>query len=1292
MKSRTSKSARLSRSVLGLCVVFTLIGVAPWGHTALGQSRAGATELPFTGETPDLFVAAQKARALRPNAPESDVMAALAVLRKKAPRASAGVAQKAALEIADARQLTAELRGEAALTARALAADEGSAKGVEKSREQGVLTDVSVLGPFRDTGGGVDAHDGPEAAHTREAFVDSKASYRWGTVAVTWRAIPPTFVQAHGMPLDLFVHPRKESCSFVASRITLPADRKIVVRLAAAGSARLSFDGTDVGKSDDLHAHGTFDRLAVVVDATRGSHIVAAKVCAGALDDDGRVRLRLTDESGAAIRVDASADLQDSASGAQPWGKARAKALTTPLARSIRSDGPSPDAALTAAIVRVFAGADDQKSPRAPGQLDAYLQGSKLTADRLAMAAIVSTGAHKSGRLQRALDAPGQDEGVKGFIERQLIEQRLLTDMPDWAYAALRGKKLDTKKDDDATILHARTLTRLHVDALTFRAMHALRGAFEAAPTTVPDALLMELAALTRAHDAKTWQALGVELARRGIRGSILVDAATFRGRSDVIASARDAYNGGVDDATEAIDVARQVASANAHDVAFDLYATLTQWAPNRPEVWSAFAHELSLTDEAGKEENILVALRRARQLAPGNAKVRAEIRLRSKQGSDTSNVEQTTAHEDERWLTPIETILARRKGVPTGGPPDVADRELHWLRAVRMHPDHRVSQLIQYAREIVIAPRTDQELFESLPTEGDVTEIVRARVHRKNGAVAFPTEEHNDGARPRIRWPELEPGDTVEVVVRQWTQKAVGGRGDAPFYFMDYAGAPSTHPLLFNEVVVDTPKDQPLYVDVIHPNLAAFTKKESDEHDRHIVRLVWERPHVVADEPLAPNLSEVAPVIVGSTFQNWAAFRVWYAEAVRGFTEPDEEIRRLAAELTKGKTTREDKLRALFNFVADDIRYVNYVSGEWWLPNRPQQLLARREGDCDDKAMLLMTLLKAIGVDAQEVMVQTRLTGQPSVLSSKNAAVPLFDHGIAFLPGPNGGQFLDATSPQSRLGPIPAMDARAYGLRLDTGPADIVQLPASSPSDHRADVTWNVTLAADGSGAIRGEERHSGDGAFWLRTNLAEEGARAQYVEDALVAPWFPTIEVDRKIAFEGDLPKGEARVSYRATSRGLARKEGAELVLSLAPSNTYGASLAPLPTRTLPVQLPPHMAPNTQHRVTRIVAPAGYEWAPLPRGGDANGGAFGSAHVAFRRDPADKAVVTIERDVVFDQDFIPVEQYAAWRAFVQQIDAVMRREVRLVPVGTSKEKSVQNGRRRARRARREEGATSWL
>ena len=49
------------------------------------------------------------------------------------------------------------------------------------------------------------------------------------------------------------------------------------------------------------------------------------------------------------------------------------------------------------------------------------------------------------------------------------------------------------------------------------------------------------------------------------------------------------------------------------------------------------------------------------------------------------------------------------------------------------------------------------------------------------------------------------------------------GRRGDAPFWFIDYVGSTDTHPILFNEVVVDSPESSPLAIDVLtHAGLQA--------------------------------------------------------------------------------------------------------------------------------------------------------------------------------------------------------------------------------------------------------------------------------------------------------------------------------------------------------------------------------------------------------------------------------------------------------------------------------------
>jgi hypothetical protein len=1206
----------------------------------------------WTDATPDAMVDDALARALAPHATEHAQAAALAALSSLAPRAASGRVEDSLARIASGPGVPADVRAEAALQLRMLATDSGTDAGERAEHALGVVHAFSLLGPFRDTGGGLVAHDGPES---ERAPFDGAGRYSWGSYDVAWRDVPRPFAQATGVPLDVFVHPRKESCTWLATALDVAHPQTLVLHAASTGQLRVVFDGAEVGRDEAVHAWLRFDRLAARVEVTAGRHLFAAKTCTGALDDDGLVRLRVTDDAGA--WPDGVTESPWAKSGGATLHHGKVTPAPTLLARSIARNDGDVDARLDAAILRTLGGADDMRSPRAPGLLVA-LTDHGLEADRLAMAGwIAPLGANRGAWLDRARSVG--DPGTKAFAQRRLVERHVQAGLSDWAMASLRGAKLDEAKDPEAVLLTAQVELALGTDALRAKALQRLEAAARTTGEATPDVVLQQLARTAEGLLPEVALAAREKLAKRGELGSDRVRVvAVTRGRDAVVAAAQRAFAGGVTDANEALTVAQLVARTGAHAEAFALYSQLTRWAPNRAPVWAGLAQEMSAApSDASAGAVIAAALRRARELDPTDATYRAELALRAKSSSPDGE-----AHDDDKYIVPSQTILARRATSPKDLA-DVQDRQLYWLRAAVMHPDRRVSEMVQYAREIGIAPRTEDELYENIPAEGDQTEILRARVHRKDGGEAFPVEEANDNAQPRIRWPELVSGDVVEVAFRSWTAGPVGGRGDPPFYRLDYAAAQATHPLLYNEDVVESPADRPIFTDVV--NGKAEKKEERDENGRHIVRYVWEHPPNVPDEPLAPATSETVPLLLMSTFKDWTAFRAWYADAVQGFTEPDAQVRELAAKLTRGKTTRDEKLRALFDFVADDIRYVNYVSGEWWLPNRPQQLLARREGDCDDKAILLITLLRAVGIDAKEVMVQTRLTNQPSVVRAKGVAVPLFDHGIAWLPGPNGGTYLDATSPQSRLGPLLSMDARAVALRLD-GPPETVTLPASTPDDHGIDASWTVKLAADGSAELEGDERALGDDALFMRSYLSEPGARAQWVEDHLVGPWFSTVEVEKKVDFAGELPRGAAEVKWRARSSGLARHEGPEMVLPLSPSQTTASQIAPLVKRTLPVWLPSSMAPRKESRTIRIVAPKGWRFEALPQGGDENGGPFGRAHLDVAPDPRDPQAVIVKRTMVFDQSTISVEEYPRWRAWVQHVDALMHKAVRLEPVGT--------------------------
>jgi transglutaminase-like putative cysteine protease len=1053
------------------------------------------------------------------------------------------------------------------------------------------------------------------------------------------------------------------------------------MHVASTGKVRVMWDGADVAVSEDIHQRLMVDRLALRIEVNPGPHLVALKVCSGALQDDGRVRLRFTTIDRKPTLVAASSSLsgmnapQTSTSKVKPSAEKTAISLPKGVTRvpTFLEQGleigstPKFDAALRAAILRTLGGADDTRSPRAPGLLEVAARDKAISPDTLALTGWISPfGAERTERLNLAFDRAKstQDNETLAFAQRRLFESSLTARLPDWALARVREAPLSAATDLEARLLKLAARSRMGASGSRRSDREQLQAMTAEQRGRAPGAVWAELVNAS-ADDGQSLLAASKRLAdlQPDSRASQFVAAHRVLGGAELEKAAADviAHQRSAD---ELVAIGNLLLEAGRNAWAREVFFLTTYLSPNKTAAFSglATARKAVLADELrqGKPPSespdlIKQALLRAQALEPTDAARKAEIALRTRLGGGPA------ALPDERAIVQPNVFLARAKASPAKKT-DVFDRQLHWLRFVTYHSDHRVSQLMHYAREIVIEPRTEAELTEpDVPAEGDRTELLFARVHRKDGSIGLPEEQSGGGRGVYIRWPKLQTGDVVEVAVRSWTADPVGRRGDAPYYFIDITGSTETRPVLYNEVIVESPKTSPLAVDVL--NGKADRSETKTDGDNIVQTFIWDKPTNVPDEPLAPYIMESVPLVVGSTFAGWADFRTWYRSAVEGFSKPDDRVKKLAAELTQGKKTRDDKIRAVFDYVADSIRYVNYVSGESWLPNRPQVSLSRKQGDCDDKAMLLITLLEAIGIQATEVLIQTRYAGQSALLRSEKVAIPLFDHGIAYLPPKDGApaMWLDATSPQSRIGPVPSMDARTLAFFIDNGPAKMIETPPSSPDDHGIEADWKLVLQPTGEGKLFANEQHVGDAAFDLRTNLIEPDARRQWVEQYLTGKWVSGVEVENDIGFDASVANGAAKLRYQAQSRSIARREGNELVIPLGDTVTFASQLAPLPQRTLPVVLPAYLAPRRDVRTLTIVPPTGYTIAELPPGGIENGGEFGKAMLDIG--PGEGGSVVVKRTVIFDLSTIPLDKYQKWRTWLQHVDALMHRTVRLVP-----------------------------
>lgn len=1252
------------------------------GAPKLTLSKAGpppkAEEL-WVGGTSDEFITQLEKRAIRDGlAGGKFAIGAIMAIPQLADEAHGGLARAAlgrittALSADKSKAEARELAFEATTISRSIAADAGLPSSRVEDAKLGLVSAWRIAGPFKDTSGqGLDKAEGPEVPEGAPGKPVSIALFRqtdinWddGPFQVEWRSIPPDMISARGTPLEVLIYPRKESCSYVASAVTLANDGPIVVRVAAAGAVRAIFDGATIGRSDEQHALALADRLAARIEATKGQHLLALKVCSGPNADTGRFRARITTDTGEAAAATYSEDL-----GKLPANVTPPKSTNVPTALSraltVNPANTNVDDALAAALARRLGGADDLRSPKAQGLLDVVITQNPRP-DILAIAGLLAPArGNQTGWLNAAVDRSGTDAvyaPVAKFARRALTHARLDAGYVDWAATTVASTELKTATDLDARMLRARLLDALGQDEAAFAAYKAIWDAEkDQTPTYVLRSIAAtkfgrpQISAAARAQALNVWPRESARefIASKKLLGQNEVKAAT-------IASFR--LMAGAEDIESIASVLKALGLESEHRRFLGLGTAL---APNKKGIFDSLTQALAASKDPKDKAMAKEALMRARQLDPGSPFLRAEETLAfGEQHPD-----------DEAFIPEPKSFLARRlpkDKLPTAADAklEVYDRELNWLRVVTVDDAGRVMQLIHYTREVVKAPKDSSDLDEPhVPAEGDIVEVVRARVHRADGTVAVP-QEIDEGDSLRIRWTDLKPGDVVEVATRGYTELPIGDRGAPPFYFMDFAGGPATHPVLYNEVIVRAPKKRPLYTAVVNADLdktMQHTTSIEKGTGRTFDRYVWATPMTLPEEPLQPRGTEIFPTLIGSQFKTWDDFVTWYKAGVESFASVDPRVKRKAEELTKKAKTRDEKIKAIFNWIADQVKYVNYVSAEQWLPNRPQNVLDRMQGDCDDKAMLLMTMLKAIGItDAQEVLVQTRYTGMPSVITAKGAVAPLFDHGIAFLPasGKTAERYLDATSPESRIGPLPAMDARATAIRIvPGGTTPVVILPSSDPAEHGVDGTWTLKLDANGSAEIAVDELHEGDSAFMLRSSLKQAASGATWLERNHAIAELPQIEVLPQVTFNGEGELGRATLKFKAKSAGLARREGNDLVVRLNYGVPSANRLASLPKRLTPVVLPPHLAPSQDSVKIVLSAPAGYKLGELTPGGEVNGGQYGRASLSIEKGPNNTIVV--KRMFVLDQSTIPVKEYDAWRAFLLQVDALFRREVRFMKGG---------------------------
>ncbi len=204
-----------------------------------------------------------------------------------------------------------------------------------------------------------------------------------------------------------------------------------------------------------------------------------------------------------------------------------------------------------------------------------------------------------------------------------------------------------------------------------------------------------------------------------------------------------------------------------------------------------------------------------------------------------------------------------------------------------------------------------------------------------------------------------------------------------------------STWPVVQRRLTISHPAGKPLFWRQLG-DMPAPALKPVIERAGAIERLRF------AGRDIAPVLVEnkmptsFIPVrmVQFSDFASWQEVAQW-AGALFPARPASTEVTALAAQFRAAGGPAAQAGAAL-RWVQDEVRYFSVSIGEnSHRPQLPETVLARRYGDCKDKTYLLISILQALGIDAEPVLLSARAPGYPAKLQPTQNA---FDHAIVRL------------------------------------------------------------------------------------------------------------------------------------------------------------------------------------------------------------------------------------------------------------------------------------------------------
>jgi transglutaminase-like putative cysteine protease len=174
------------------------------------------------------------------------------------------------------------------------------------------------------------------------------------------------------------------------------------------------------------------------------------------------------------------------------------------------------------------------------------------------------------------------------------------------------------------------------------------------------------------------------------------------------------------------------------------------------------------------------------------------------------------------------------------------------------------------------------------------------------------------------------------------------------------------------------------------------------------IYTLAGEDIDAVIRDSNEPDWYDPYAYMIVSNLETWLDVSKWAAKHYRVTDTEQKKLQNLAKDRFKPSISTEEFVLEAVRFVQDEVRYLGFESGlNSHKPHPPSQVFEQRFGDCKDKSLLLVSLLKMRNVKAYPMLVNTYLRHHVSDLPPM---IQSFNHCVVKIDFSGDNIFIDPT------------------------------------------------------------------------------------------------------------------------------------------------------------------------------------------------------------------------------------------------------------------------------------------